>query len=212
MRRSLLLLLVLVCVGAIAADPPPNDKDKKVPLETPKKAPLSVGNDLPGPFHPYNVTGPRKGNYSCLVSANGLHSGLMIIVRGEPEAADAFKDLLQKLDNAVEKNPNVRLGIYVVFVPDDLEDVLTKDKERDELATKIEDIAKGTMLKHVVLALDHKSDLEAFGLEDSAVYTVVAYHKYQILAAEALEKDKLTAEKVQAIITMLGDKLGAKRK
>jgi hypothetical protein len=216
MRRSLLVVLALFAVAVVAADPPEvkeKDKDNKAPVEKPRKASLTVGNDLPGVIHPYNVTGPRKGHFSCPVSANGLHPGVLILVRGEPDAESApLKELLQKLDNAIEKNPNVRLGICMVFIPDDLKDVLAEDDKRGEAATKVDDLAKATMLKHVVLALTHKEDLEAYGIQEKEGYIVVAYHKYQIRGMESLEKDKLTPEKVQSILTMLGEKLGATKK
>lgn len=207
--RPSVLLIALVCVGAIVA----GQKDPKDQAGKAGPGSLSVGKDLPGPFHPYNVTGPRKDNFSCMVSANGLNPGVLVFVRGNPDAEDAsLKDLLQKLDNAVEKNPNVRLGVGVVFVPEELKDVVNDDDTRTELAGKIEDIAKAAMLKHVVLGLTNRDDAKAYALPETAGYTVLLYHKYQIQGLVSLDKDKLTMEKIQAILTLVGEKLGATRK
>ena len=218
MRRALVLVLVLVSGAVLAADSPEDKgKDKNPAPEKARKVVLTVGKDLPGPFHPYNVTGPRAKNFACPVSAAGLHPAVLVLLRGDPDPESApVKDLLQKLDNAVEKNPNVRLSICAVFVSDNLTNVIggtdDQDDKRAELATKAEDLAKGAMLKHVVLAITPKDDLEAYGLPENAWCTVLVYHKYKIRACEFLEKDGLTPEKIQAIVTTLGAKLGATRK
>jgi len=195
----LLLVLALVSVAGMADD----------------KSPLLVGDNLPGPFHPFNVNGPRKDSFSCPVSASGLEPGILVFVR-DLEAGEAFKGLLQKLDNAVAKNPKFHLTVTVVFLSEDLKDVVggddKQDDKREELVGKIDDIVKALMLKHVVCTLTTRADVKAYRLAEDAVYTLVAYHKYQIRAVESLDKDKLTAEKVQALVAMLGEKLGLKQK
>jgi hypothetical protein len=223
MMRFVCFGLVLTSLLALAADPPasPGKKDS-LPLESKAGSPLQPGLNLPGAFHPFNVNGPRKGTFHCLVSDHGLHPGVMIFTR-DLEPSDTFKELLQKLDNVIEKNPNVRLGVYVVFVPNDLDDVAANagksneeasknDDLRETEAAKIEALAKAAMLKHVILALTHKGDLEKFKLDEGADYTVLMYRKYFIQASDAFDKSKLTAEKVDSILKTLGDKLGATRK
>ena len=54
------------------------------------------------------------------------------------------------------------------------------DDTREKLATAIEDVAKGVMLKHVILALTHKNDVKAYVLPETATYTIVIYHKYEV--------------------------------
>jgi hypothetical protein len=217
MRRFLSLLFALVTLAGLAADPPAPGQDGQAPGKEDKakakggKGPLAEGNNLPGPFHPFNVTGPRKGNFHCLVSEYDLEPVVMIVAR-DLELSEPFKDLLKRLDNAIAKNPAVRLRGFVVLLSDALPDVVQNDDKREELAAKLEDAAKGLELKHVVLCLDSKSDLEKYALDESAAATVVLYHKLKVVAHWPLSRQDLTAAKVQEIMTQVADKLGARRK
>jgi hypothetical protein len=230
MRHFLGLLLIGFAVLSLAADPavPDKDKDPKK-TEDPKevKQPLAVGKDLPGAFHPFNVNGPRRGKYHCLVSDWGLNPAVLIFTR-DLEFSDELKNLLRKLDNTIKKNPNVRLGIFVVFLPDKINNVVTDDDVRDQEAAKIRELAtqlmlqdpeekdakdaKPPMIDKVILAVAGKNDLDRYALDDTAVYTVVLHHKYKVLFAEGMEKEKLTKEKTDAIIAAIGEKLGATKK
>jgi hypothetical protein len=119
MRRRfapLALLTPLFVVGAEPAD----KKDKNQPV-------LRVGANLPGPFHPYNVTGkygPRKekdkeeeteGRYHCPITEHAEDPMVLVFTR-DTEVGDKIKSLAQKLDNATKANTNVRLAATLVFV------------------------------------------------------------------------------------------------
>lgn len=216
MRRSLSLLVTLLTLAAVAADPPAKPKEDKKPDTPAKNATgdvLAPGKDLPGPFHPYNVTGPRKGRFHCLVSEYGQEPVVLILAHNL-DFADTpkdFKDLLKEVDNAIDKNPAVRLKAFVAFLSDDLADVVTDDPGRAKIAKKVEDLATGLMLKHVVLTLAGKADLEKYAVGDSA-YVVILYHKLSVIASERLGPEKLTAAKVKEIMAQVGSKLGATRK
>lgn len=226
MRRSLALLAALFTLTLLAADPPAKPGDGKKP-DTPAKPKedkkpdastkpkddgdvLGPTKDLPGPFHPYNVNGPRKGSFHCLVSEYGQEPVVLILSR-DLEFSDAFKELLKQLDNTIAKNPAVRLKAFVAFLSDDVKDPVTDDDGRDKVAKKLEDLAAGLMLKHVVLTLAGKADLDKYAPGSSA-YVVVIYHKLKILACYRLGPDTLTPAKVKEIMTTVGDKLGAKFK
>src|SRR5829696_10119475 len=90
------------------------------------------GSDIPGPFAAYNVTGRKKDYFHCLVSEHDLNPVVMVIVRGT-EVPPALKYLLGKLDNRVQKNPNVRLAGFAVFHSDRLENVARDDDLREGL-------------------------------------------------------------------------------
>jgi hypothetical protein len=201
-----------VAVG-VAADPPTPAKDKdKPPAKETKGRSLEPGKDLPGPFHPFNATGPRKGNFHCLVSQHGLDPMLLLFVR-ELQFSDSLKDLLRRVDNAIAKNPDVRLACAVVFLSEDLPDTVQNDDKREELAQKLADLANDLKLKHVILCLDGKADLEKYDLDrQEAAFTLVLYRKLRILDSESIARDQLTPEKVDAILKLLADKVGAKRK
>jgi hypothetical protein len=219
-------LLVFLAMSAAADDPPAEKKappaEKKAPPaqkeDTPSKtdnAPLKVGEDLPGSFHPYNVTGPHKEHYHCLISEHGLEPMAMIFYKNV-DFSDPLPDLLKRLETAIDKNPNTRLGAFVVFLPDGLPDVVgSNDKNDDarlELAKKIDGFGSDNKLKHVVLCLDNKSDVEKYGHSDENLIKVVLCAKLKVVAVHALPKSDFTDAAVEKIMTDVAEKLGAKRK
>jgi hypothetical protein len=206
MRRLLLCgLALLLPLTAPAAQAPPDSKGGSRGLQ--------VGKDLPGPFHPYNATGPYAKKFHCVVTQQGLDPLVLVFVR-ELDSADRLKDLLTALDNAAAKNPGTRLLCGVVFLSDKLPEVVGEndaiDDQRELLEKQLQDLASGWMLKHVILCLDSVKDVEKYELKDDPV-TIVLANKYRVLAVDSLSKDALTA-KVPALLAELADKLGAKRK
>lgn len=223
---SSLALLIFVMMSAAADDPP---ADKKAPPtkkeNAPAKkndAPLTAGKDLPGPFQPYNVTGPHKQRFHCLMSEHGLEPMVMIFHKGV-DFSEPLPKLLQRLDTAIDKNAATRLGAFVVFLPEDLPDVLGSKEEKNqdtnsknddarrELEKKIEQAAADMKLKHVVLCLDNKSDVAKYRLNEENLVTVVLYTKLRIAAVHALPKSDFTDAAVDKIMTDVAEKLGAKR-
>jgi hypothetical protein len=212
-------LLALVVLG-VSADVPPAGKDKDAPppgKEAPKEAPSKSKDDpanLPGVFHPYNVTGQHKGSFHCLISEHALDPMVMIFHKnvdfGEP-----LPDLLKKLDAAIEKNPNARLGSFVVFLPDDLPDIVGTNDESDDarlkLEKKVDQAGADLKLKHVVLCLDSKDDVEKYNLRDSDLVTIILYNKLKVVAKFALPKSEFTGAAVEKILAAVADKLGATR-
>jgi hypothetical protein len=145
------------------------------------------------------------------VSQHGLDPLVLILAR-DLEPTDSLKDLLRKLDTAVDKNSNLRLAAWGIFLSDDLPDVVGMDDKREDLATMVEDLAKATDLKQVVLGLASKADVEKYGLEDPNTYAVVIANKARILASHLLKKEELNDAKVQEILKQVETKLGAVRK
>lgn len=210
-----LLLLVLPAVARSAQDA--ND-------------PLAVGKSLPSTFHAYNVNVVEpaaeevvddkaktkrapystKFKYHCLVSEYDLDPTVMLLVRGT-DGTDALKDLLKKLDKAIEDNRRfVRLRAFVVFAQDDLSNLTEEDEKRDAAAKKLEAFADDLKLRHVVVALAAKPDLEKYKLGDAAL-TAVLYKKLKIAATHRFAMDKVDDAAVKAVMTDLKDKLGAKK-
>jgi hypothetical protein len=201
---SLPVLAVALAAPAVSQPAKPDAKDKKKPG-------LVVGEDLPGPFHPYNVNGPRAGRFHCLVTQTSLDPLVMVVVR-DLNFTKPLEALEKELDNRIVKNPNVRLSSFTVFLSDELPDVVKNDDKREELAAKLDNLAKTTDLKQVVLCLDSKPDLETYALDDNARATVVLVKNYKVVAVHALKKDALNVGKVKQIIDEVADKLGATRK
>src|SRR5262245_28994070 len=126
MRCFVMALLALSPLLAAAAPPPAPAGDDK--------SPLAVGKDLPAALHPFHVTGPSKGRYHDPVAEHALDPVVLIFSR-DLDVSDPLKDLLQKLDAVIDKNPPARIRGVVVFLTDDLPDVITEDDKREELAT-----------------------------------------------------------------------------
>ncbi|HWG41653.1 MAG TPA: hypothetical protein VN688_02625 [Gemmataceae bacterium] len=217
MLVSSLALLAVVAFG-VAADDPPDGKNappaKKKAPPAKDDSPLQTGKDLPGPFHPYNVTGPHKQHFHCLVSDHGLDPMVMIFHKNV-DFADPLPNLLKKLDTAIDKNPAVRLGSFVVFLPEDLPEVVGSDDKNDdarnEVEKKVEQAGADMKLKHVVLCLDSKADVEKYHLSDSNLVTIVLYKKFETVAVFALPQSEFTDAAIEKIMAAVGDKLGAKR-
>ena len=200
MRRFLIVAVTLCALAALAADPP-----------AAKKGALAPGVDLPGPFHPFNVTGPYADHFHCPVSDHDLDPGVLVFAR-DLDLSPPLRKLLSGLDSAIDKNPAARLAATVTFLSDDLPNVVEDDDKRDELKAKLQDLAKSLSLKHVVLGLDSKTDVEKYLPDDSVAATVVLYKKFRIAAGHVLPRDQLTDARVQQILDEVASQLGAKKK
>jgi hypothetical protein len=176
------------------------------------------GSDIPGPFHVYNVTGKKKGNYHCLVSEFALNPVVMIVVRGVEDKDDGLRQFLAKLDNLIDKNPNTRLAGFAVFLSSTLKDVAREDDQREKLTRKIEDLFKMGGVKHIVLALDTPKRLAKWPLDEKADVIVVLYNEYRTLAIHNLTWEQLKpasrdmlSEKAKEVLDDVRQKFGAKR-
>ena len=196
---------------------------------------VETGKNLPGSFQPYNVNAavplseepepdpkdkgekrPKytsKGKFHCLVSEYDLDPVVMLVARGVEDSA-GFRDLLTKLDAALDKNKIARLRCFVVFQKDDLEDVITKDDKRDEAVKKLDELVAATKLAHVVVSLAGKDDLAKYKLDPTVALTAILYKKLRVEAIHKVGKEKLDAAdgpEVKAILSDVGTKLGAAR-
>jgi hypothetical protein len=220
MRRFLISACLVAPALALAADQP------KPAAGSRSGGALAPGKDLPGAFNPFCVTGPYiaklqqqagekekiGGRFHCPVCAHGLEPLVLLFVR-DLRFGDPLKDLLVRFDAAVEKNPNTRLAVAVVFISDVLTDLVTMDDKREELAEQLRSLAATLKLKNVSLCLDSKSDLEKYDLDrDEAAYVVVLARRCQVLASEAIARDQLTPEKVDQVLKQVAEKLGASRR
>src|ERR1700732_1068513 len=79
--------------------------------QAPLKSGPQVGKEVPGPFHPMNVTGEQAGKKNCLYCANGPSPVAVVFARSvTPQVAM----LLQKLDEATQKNDKAGMGSFAV--------------------------------------------------------------------------------------------------
>jgi hypothetical protein len=188
------LVLVLTALADEPLDPglqPAREKDgKKMPAD-----------EVPGPFHPFNITGKDefRGKFHSVISEHGLDPVVLIFVRGTNPAAVA--GLLPPLDEAVMKNERLRLGAAVVFLSNDITDLVGEDVARDKAAAEIQD--KMAKYKNTAAMLDVPADVKDFKLNEKAEVTVLMYNKYRVLFARAYPADGMKAD--DAVKALLGD-------
>src|SRR5262249_54302670 len=149
-----------------------------------------------------------KGKFHDLVTQFNGDPVVMLVARGL-EGDAAFKGLLWQLDDAVAKHPEERLRAFVVFLYDDLGDVVKEDAKRAKRAKAVAALAGELKLRHVVLCLGDKPMLKAYALDDKAALTAVLYKKLRI-EASAVE-DKVDAGVVKSLLAAAAKLVPARR-
>lgn len=153
--------------------------------ETFKSGP-QLNEDVPGPFHPFNVTGKAAGKKNCLYCQNGANPVAVIFAR---EVTPEVKKLIKTLDDCTAKNDECRMGSYVVF----LNDKEGLDKELKEMADK-----EG--LKKIVLSIDNPAGPEDYKISKDADVTVLLYTKHTVKANRAFKKGELKDQDIEGIV------------
>ena len=76
-----------------------------------------TGDEIPGPFHPLNLTGAKAGEKNCLVCQNGGNPVAMIFAR---EVSEPLAVLVKKIDAATGEHKDAKvakpLPLYWVYV------------------------------------------------------------------------------------------------
>jgi hypothetical protein len=148
-----------------------------------------VGDKMPGPFEPFNVTGPNAGEDCCLFCRFGNAPVVMVFAR-EPNPQVA--NLLRKLDDAVGKHKAAELGSCAIFC--------TKDAA---VRPALKKLAADQELKHVVLATMEPEGPEGYALNKDADVTVVLYRGLGVKANHAIRKGELTDMAINAVLADL---------
>jgi hypothetical protein len=192
-RLPLVGLILLLCVSAqVSAD------DAKL-VSGPQP-----GQVLPGPFHPFNVTGPKniRDRFHCLVCDYGNDPVALVFIHGTEFSPGVVK-LLQGLNAAVVKNERARLHSFGVLLDSKLADVVKDDDDREAMRPVIDQLDKAAGLnngEHVALALDSADDVKAYKLADEAEATVILYRDQKVVANHAFQKGQLDDKAVEAIL------------
>ena len=162
------------------------------------------GESIPGPFHYLNVNGPHASHPHCLVCEFGLRPVVLAFARQSPGDKPQLMDLLQKLDEAVERYKNAELRAGVIVLNDDFD----KEQTRKDLLQKLEASSKD--LKHVVIAVDGAAGPENYKIRKDADVTVVVYNKHKVLANFAFARDQFSDKDVNAIMAAVRKMVEAK--
>jgi hypothetical protein len=144
-----------------------------------------VGQKVPGPFAPLNVTGPNAGEKCCQYCKNGSRPVVAVFAR---EVTPAVIQLLKTIDHAAAMNREQGFGSYVVFCSD-----------ADGLGRQLQDIAQKEKLQHVILTLYKTGGPEKYRLSPAADVTVLLYHHFTVKANHAFKNGDLTEAAINAV-------------
>jgi hypothetical protein len=145
-----------------------------------------VGQDVPGAFHPLNVTGESKGKKACLYCSNGGNPVAVVFAR---EATPEVAKLLKQLDDATVKNDKVMMGSYAVFCSD-----------KEGLDKALEKIAGEQKLSKLVLAIDNPAGPKEYKIAKDAEVTVLLYVDFQVKANHAFRKGELNPAAITKVV------------
>lgn len=197
-------LLLMTTLGLLVGFAEGRQDEKKEP----GKAGLTVGQDLPAPINPYNATGMAKSRFHDPIGPHDLDP-FVLVFTGDTEFTKDLKDLLAFVENAIDKNPNVRLASAVVFFSTNVKDVVADDDARDALAEKLTTLANDLKLKHVVLAIDSPNNVPKYPEVMTGTRAVVLN---KLRVGGVFGGDKFDAAALAQLDLFLTEKLGAKRK
>jgi hypothetical protein len=146
-----------------------------------------VGKDVPGPFHPLNVTGEHAGKKACLYCANGANPVAVVFAR---EATPAVAKLLKQLDDATVKNAKADMGSFAVFYSD-----------KDGLDKALAKLAEDQKLKKLVLSIDNAAGPKSYEISKDAAVTVLLYTSFEVKANHAFRKGELNDAAITKVVT-----------
>jgi len=146
-----------------------------------------VGEKVPGPFHPMNVTGESAGEKACLYCKNGSNPVAMIFAR---DCSDNLTALIKKIDECTAKNKDSKMGSFVVFLSDS-----------EELGKQLKAMAEKEGIKETVLAIDNPSGPQGYHVAKDADVTVVLYTDHTVKANHSFAKGELKEDNIGQIVS-----------
>lgn len=177
---AIILILGLAVVGVYAGGP--------------LKSGTQVGKEVPGPFHPLNVTGEHAGKKACLYCLNSGNPTAVVFAR---EATPAVAKLLKQLDEATVKNGKANMGSFAVFC-----------NSSDGLDKQLEKLAADQKLARLVLSIDNPAGPKGYEIAKDAEVTVLLYKTIdekdgftaRVLANHAFRKAELSDAAISKIV------------
>ncbi len=174
----------------------------QAPAGEPKlSAGVKVGESIPGPFFPYNLTGPRETSYACPITAIEDNPCVLVFVQAGEEGSDSVKKLLADLDNALGRYKRDNLRAFVIVVDSKIEGTIhQKDDERNAAAEKLKTWIGGLMLKSLNFGLDSASGVKSWNIPSDKSVTAVLYQNYKVLGVHSLTTAELTDAKIGSLM------------
>jgi hypothetical protein len=153
-----------------------------------------VGEKVPGPFKPLNVTGPDAGQASCQYCKNGSRPVAVIFAK---EITPEVARLLKSIDTATAQNKDHGMGSYLVMCSSDA----------DYMERHLKAVAEKLQIQNTVLSLYKSGGPDRYRLAPEADVTVLLYNHLTVKANHAFKKDELNSDALRAILTDLGKML-----
>ena|SRR5438132_1284414 len=145
-----------------------------------------TGDEVPGPFHPLNLTGASAGEKHCLYCENGNNPVAMIFAR---DLNEPVTKLIKKIDAATTEHSDARMGSFVVFLSDD-----------ENLQKKAKEVAEKEKIKKCVLSVDNPAGPQSYNVSKDAEVTVVLYNARNVKANYAFGKGELDDKGIEKIL------------
>ncbi len=178
-RKIVASFAVLACIGLVMAGE--------------VKSGPQVGQGV-GAFHPFNVFNAESsdlcGKENCIVCQYGSKPVALVFSRntGKPVA-----ELMKKLDAAVAKSGQEKMGAAVIFL-----------STEDNIKETVSAMQKDNGIKNVSLAVDGPKGPEAYKVSKDADVTVILYNKKKVVANHSFDKfDAESVEKVAGSLSKL---------
>jgi hypothetical protein len=143
-----------------------------------------VGEQVPGPFHPLNITGSAAGKKNCLYCSAGDSPVAVVFAR---TLTPQVKTLIKQLDQSTVQNASKEMCSFAVFCSD-------SEKLGDELKA----FADGEKLSKLVLSIDNPAGPTKYKIASDADVTVFFYENHMVKATHAFHS---SAELNDAAIT-----------
>lgn len=145
-----------------------------------------VDQEVPGPFHPLNLTGAKAGEKNCLYCQNGNNPVAMIFAR---DLNDSVTKLIKKIDAATAEHADARMGSFVVFLSDS-----------EDLPKKAKEMAEQEKINTTILSVDNPAGPQAYKIAKDSDVTVVLYREHKVKANYAFAKDGLKDKNIDEIV------------
>jgi hypothetical protein len=148
-----------------------------------------AGEEVPGPFHPLNVTGDMAGQKQCLYCKNGSNPVVMIFAR---TPSKPLAELVKKVDAATVKNKSAKMGSFVVFLTDD-----------EDMGKHLKSWADKEKVENCILSIDNPAGPKGYKVAKDADVTVVLYTDHKVKANFAFAKDDMKDKDVEEIVSSI---------
>jgi hypothetical protein len=176
MGKAAIVVFVLALTAALGG----------VVLAEPVVSGPQVGWQVPGPFHPLNVTGPDAGEKVCLYCKNGANPVAAVFAR---EITPGLVALVKKIDAATAAHRDDHLGSFVTFLSD-----------APELPATLKQLAQNEQIQSTILATFASGGPPSYKIAADADVTVILYTHHTVTANYAFRKGELTEQAADAVV------------